>query len=529
MGIQVESLTKDKTRHQTEFIDFEFDGKKISDFGMVAVFDGDRHSFSVFPEFENETTDVNGVNGQHYWGTRMKALKKSFSLATDGMTEEQINAFTVHFQPGKYGKFIEHKLSYRYGLCRVEAIGAFNVVPFQKEIEKTIGGKTYSFSVNEYKGNCSITFVFDNPELYSTVGFINSDISDLQEEELLAAYQNNIPFNKDDIWKSEDDWCFIGKSENEENDNIFGERLYNSDFKIFNPSTKRTSVDVSISLNHILGNKSGFITPSTPCYLSTIADDINKIGTNNTIEFTKSLPIGTDTLLNKDYIYSVKFTSPSILYSINKAIQIAANFANMTPTNPVIELEEKLRLEVLNPKVSAWAAFLLRVIKSKQKDGSNIFYDNVSDTFKTSGTINVNNLLGLGFEKSEQAVNWFGYFNIYMLCLLASFSNETTSLQEFVLEELPWEFYPITFTLYSTTGRATATYEYNHVISSLEKISVSEENCGDMMMSAHLKLDGGDLLNDNGEIKTCHFGRFRTGAKPTENINKYDFSYQYTY
>lgn len=527
MGIQIESLTKNKTQHQTEFIDFEFDGKKISDFGMVAVFDGDRHSFSVFPEFENETTDVNGVNGQHYWGTHMKALKKSFSLATDGMTEEQINAFTVHFQPGKYGKFIEHKLSYRYGLCRVEAIGAFNVVPFQKKVKKTIGGKVYSFSVNEYKGSCSITFVFDNPELYSITGFINSDTSNLQEEDLLTAYQNNIPFNEDSIWESKNDWCFIGKSENEENGNIFGTPSYNSDFKIFNPSTKQTSVDILIRLNHILGNKSGSITPSTPCYLSTLADDINKIGAN-TIEFTKSLPIDTQPS-EECYIYSVKFTSPSIIYSINKAIQIAANFANMTPTNPVIELEEKLRLEVLNPKVSTWATFLLRVIKSKQENGSNIFYNNTSDTFNTSGTIMVNNLSGLGFKEGERAVDWFEYFNIYMLCLLASFSNEVTSLSEFVLEDLPWKFYPIIFTLYSTTGQAAATYEYNHVISSLEKISVSEENCGDMMMSAYLKLDGGDLLNDNGEIKTCHFGRFRTGLGPTENINMYDFSYQYTY
>jgi hypothetical protein len=54
---------------------------------MVAVFDGDRHSFNASPGFEDETSEVNGVNGQYYWGTRYKARAKTFSLATDGMTE----------------------------------------------------------------------------------------------------------------------------------------------------------------------------------------------------------------------------------------------------------------------------------------------------------------------------------------------------------------------------------------------------------------------------------------------------------
>ena len=53
----------------------------------VAVFDGDRHSFNASPGFEDETSEVNGVNGQYYWGTRYKARAKAFTLATDGMTE----------------------------------------------------------------------------------------------------------------------------------------------------------------------------------------------------------------------------------------------------------------------------------------------------------------------------------------------------------------------------------------------------------------------------------------------------------
>jgi hypothetical protein len=63
MGVQVDLLTRGKTCHEKEFIDFEFDGKHISEFGMVAVFDGDRHSFDASPSFEDETSEVRGVSG----------------------------------------------------------------------------------------------------------------------------------------------------------------------------------------------------------------------------------------------------------------------------------------------------------------------------------------------------------------------------------------------------------------------------------------------------------------------------------
>ena len=110
MGIQVDLLTQDKTQLQ-DYINFQFDGKYISDFGLVVVTDGDRLSFDGSAEFEDEVSSVNGVNGQYYWGTNFKSLKREFTLATDGMTEAQVNAFKQHFKPGKYGNFIEDKIS----------------------------------------------------------------------------------------------------------------------------------------------------------------------------------------------------------------------------------------------------------------------------------------------------------------------------------------------------------------------------------------------------------------------------------
>jgi hypothetical protein len=46
-----------------EYIDFSFAGRHISEFGLVAVTSGDRYQFAGSPEFEDETSNVNGVWG----------------------------------------------------------------------------------------------------------------------------------------------------------------------------------------------------------------------------------------------------------------------------------------------------------------------------------------------------------------------------------------------------------------------------------------------------------------------------------
>lgn len=47
-------------------------------------------------------------------------------------------------------------------------------------------------------------------------------------------------------------------------------------------------------------------------------------------------------------------------------------------------------------------------------------------------------------------------------------------------------------------------YSYNTIITSLNKIEVSEEKCGDMVCSPYLKLEGGDNLDNAGIIASTH-------------------------
>ena len=63
MGLQVDFLTKGKELWEKDFIDFEFDGKLVSEFGLVAANGGDRYSIQGSPDFEDEVTEVKGAIG----------------------------------------------------------------------------------------------------------------------------------------------------------------------------------------------------------------------------------------------------------------------------------------------------------------------------------------------------------------------------------------------------------------------------------------------------------------------------------
>ena len=188
MGFQVEELTQGRQPWEKEFIDFSFDGKHISEFGLVAVSDSDRHSTDASPSFSDETSKVNDLSGQYFWGTTFDAGKKNFKLATDGMTEKQLSAFKKHFIPGRYGKLILDERIGRYCYARVSSVITLSFVPFQEDI--TIQG--VSFQTNIYKGEASISFEMDYPFWRAESNYIAAALT---QESVRKAYVNNIPLS----------------------------------------------------------------------------------------------------------------------------------------------------------------------------------------------------------------------------------------------------------------------------------------------------------------------------------------------
>lgn len=519
MGIQVDSLTKNKTRHQKEFIDFEFDGRSISEFGMVAVFDGDRHSFNASPTFEDEISDVNGVDGQYYWGTKIRTINKTFDLATDGMTEQQVNDFKLHFRPGKYGKFIENKLACRYGYCRIAEVISFSVVPFKKIAEIKIQDTIHQIEINEYKGSAKITFVFDKPYFYATRNMI--PLNELNKSDSLReSILNGTPI-EDYSWTNVEEPLFIGEmilssseTANKNKDII----------RFYNPSTASTEAQLILKFQPQFTST----TPTTNelVYFSEIADNINS--SNYAIQYNSVIQENKEGKVISEFLY----TSPNIINQINRTIATAKNYYlnNMNSGWTVLGLEEALRLEITNPKVIGWATAILRLMKTERGEGK--FYNPQNDTFNNDANKEID--LSIIGGNSNALLNWLGYFNVYMLFLLADWDETTVPNQEDTektLLDLRWvSMRPYEVCFDSELSQTTIEYSYNSIINTIQKNEVSEEKCGDMICSAYLKLDGGDFLDNNCHINKdiTHVLKFKK-ASNFSKIPEIRLNYKYTY
>jgi hypothetical protein len=122
-------------------------------------------------------------------------------LSSDGLTEQDWNAFKLHFTPGKYGRFVENHLMHRYSYCRVADVAVLNVIPF-KETHTAFGKE---ITINKYKGECSITFIWDDPIYYSTISYSET----IDELSARAAFNNGVPFKSS--WSSST-LCYIGSN-----------------------------------------------------------------------------------------------------------------------------------------------------------------------------------------------------------------------------------------------------------------------------------------------------------------------------
>ena len=545
MGIQVTELTQGKKPWEKEFVDFEFDGRHVSEFGLVVSFGGDRLSLAAFPEFEDETSEINGATGQLYWGTRFKTLKKTYTLVTDGITEEQLNAFRGHFTPGKYGKFVEDHLIHRYSYCRVSEAANFEVIPFRKEVE-VMG---YKFLTNEYKGEIQITFTWDEPFFYGEENYINEIVEDKAAEWIRVVLNNKAPlasswhgvvFEKEDAISRENiSSCCLGADKKIVYENgassLEEDTGYDNTSLIayYNPSSIEKSPILSLTYSPILTEVD--TSSWKPVYFANIADDINIGGSKayNEIEITKSqtlVIVQEDSEIifpeisfpkNEEFKTVFKYTSPNVIRSIHRAIQIAQSFYNKKTNQALIDLEEALREEITHNKVIGWLAQVLNFIEGTDYVVNGILQKET--TIKCS-------MSPLGI-KEEFAANWFACFNYLALCFFCERSENSNLTIDGWTTFMP---YQVIFNGENNTTKII----YSHNGSNngvVEKFVDVEENCGDMTCSPYLKLAGGDTLDPKGKgkIETCHYLRFRKAGElyqtgiPSDGQVKLEYKYCY--
>jgi hypothetical protein len=155
-----------------------------------------------------------------------------------------------------------------------------------------------------------------------------------------------------------------------------------------------------------------------------------------------------------------------------------------------------------------WAASVINIIETKKANKALVYSDG-KGSFTTGAptyNITINNSTGGSIVQQEQTLTWFGYFNLYMLCMLANCKNSS----KYLLETGNWQLNPYILTFDSEKNQTRVQYHYNQIFSGLVSSDV-EEICGDVMYSGYLKLDGGDTLSEDGKIKTSHVMHFTRG------------------
>nr|DAN04844.1 MAG TPA: tail protein [Caudoviricetes sp.] len=535
MGFQVEELTQGLQPWEKEFIDFSFDGKHISEFGLVAVSDSDRHSTDASPSFSDETSKVNGLSGQYFWGTTFDAGKKNFKLATDGMTEKQLSAFKKHFIPGRYGKLILDERIGRYCYARVSSVVTLSFVPFQEDV--TIQG--ISFQTNIYKGEASISFEMDYPLWRAESNYIDMAAA-LTQESVRKAYVNNIPLSSSfynetnisskpttgqpdtadskimldsplyrdilaalnnkptDAFITSGDALYVGDATYYlTKDGIAAQNTYDATtdsdkhkMVLYNASECSSPIDMTLKEQSIT------ITPTAPYYINFARDSINAAGTDR--QYSMFFIRNYDEKITN----VMKYTNPALFYFINYTISLAYSYKDTIGAN-LVDFQSLLQEEIHHQTVLSWAAAGLRFISTHAE-----LYNQETGVFETSS------ITIYDYKGDAQTVKWYEYLNYWMLnfCAPASESEEGDPLLIDIAEQngTCWtrngSLGTFTIEINGEDNASFITYGRHSIGTVLINLENLCENCGEMMLSEYLKVEGGSCLDDNLDIqpKTCY-------------------------
>lgn len=544
MGIQVQELTQGKQPWDKEFIDFSFAGKHISEFDMVAVSDGDRYSLDMSSTFDDETSTINGLNGQYYWGTTFNANQINFKLATDGITEKQLTAFKKHFVPGKYGKlFVDERIG-RYCWARVKSVITLNFIPFQEQ--NTIQGVI--FHTNTYKGEASIAFEMDYPWWIAEHNYLET----IDQETIRKAYVNNVPMAnsldiKVNIENTSNNISTTGQAyqdilsalEAQEtipfmtpNSNvIIGDSTYmitknglatlasynaitdteKNKYILYNASELATPISLTLK------NQTITVSTSAPYYITYARDSINTPA--NERQYNMYFIRNYEGQITNIF----KYTNPGVFYNINKVIQLAYVYKDSVSAN-LIDFQDMLQEEIHHNRVLTWAARGLQFITNHSE-----LYDSENGTFLSG------NLTIYDYNGTAQSVKWYEYLNYWMLQFCAPATEKADGTIDIAEQNNSvWDRNSSlgTFQLVMD-GKNTQSfiiYSSHSILSSLSNISNIEENCGEMILSEYLKVDGGGCLNDDLKIEpTSCYLLYHIKDTALTNLDKANMTIEYRY
>lgn len=469
------------------FISFTFGGKVIEDFGLIVVNLNDRMERKAYTEFSDLTSTYDVLNGQLYWGSNLSANNLELDLATDGITERQIDDFREWFSPGKERELILSEHPNRAILARIESVPVLSFLPFEKKTTLKIAGSAFETSTTLYKGEVKLSFVMDEPRWHAKLRYMPSYVNKVSLARLDASSTNS---NKVETLKDKDMLKIILEDGIPHQygliNNIFlgdNKTLLTTETRTDSAITSQSSLGISVATS----SAGVLLNNTTPQYLfysgtassqpiikfsmKPIMDANDYISSpKNKIQNPELEEFSTITIEDENFGDKIfQFTTPGILTGYNQAIKIFSNSLNKTPT----EVLNLIREQINEQYSRAWAVACLNAL-------------NISSLLTSQNLITLKNNM-------KKFVN----FNA-----------------------------PIVFSVNSKTGEATATFSIkilNSATDTINKTTFSniKQNVGDMIRSDYLVIEGRNYLDSNGGIVLESKSGYK---KISSNENLTDFS-----
>ena len=184
---QVYQATHDNGQYKPymyrSFISFSYGGKNIEDFNLIATIEGDRLEKEAYASFEDLTSTYDTIQGQFYWNTYFHTNSITFNLATDGMTQRELDEFKFWFRAGKIKELILAEHPNRAIMARVANPPQLKLLPFETPVQVKFStgieghDNYYSTSTTLYKGEIILEMVMDEPFWYARQNILGRQVA----------------------------------------------------------------------------------------------------------------------------------------------------------------------------------------------------------------------------------------------------------------------------------------------------------------------------------------------------------------
>lgn len=436
------------------FISFTFGGRAIEDFNLIVVNASDRMERNIYASFTDLTSTYDTLDGQLYWGSKFEPNQLDLTLATDEITEQQIDNFKEWFAPGKVAELILSEHPNRAIYARVAAPPKCSFLPFEKNANIIINNISYSTKTTVYRGEVSLNFIMDEPYWFAKINYMPKYIDTVTLEEQPSITNENCVetlLNKDMLkimledglphqYVLSNNTLFLGG-------NKFIHEGVMADISTIDTSQLENLIETMAGLD-LNTETSGYLfysgtAPSYPIIQFELF--IDEIINNQNLIISPKNKIAKATeysyiKINDSEFY---FTTPSMLTGYNQVIKLFTETQNLNKTQILLALKTSIH----EYYVRAWAIKCVEqtpTISDEQLDFPAII-NNMKKFFSPHGKII--------FKFNSKTGEAIGIFNI----INADVINENTYM-------------------------------------------VVEENVGDMVRSNYLVIEGRNYLNSQGAI-----------------------------